>query len=188
MKVIVGLGNPERRYRDTPHNVGFRVVDVLADRAGGCRLRRSWRFRARVGDASIAGERALLVQPQTYMNRSGLAIGALLRYHKRPVSDLMVVLDDADLEMGCLRLRRKGSSGGHRGLESVIEQLGTSEFLRVRVGVGRDLAGGSLYDYVLRPLAGVELDKLCESAARAADAVACVIEKGPDAAMNAFNS
>ena len=142
MKVIVGLGNPGKAYAHTPHNVGFDVVHELARRLG-CTLSLNRRFAARVGRTVGAETELLLVQPQTYMNDSGAAVAPILRYRKLTPADLVVVLDDADLPLGRLRIRKQGSSGGHRGLQSIVDALGTGEFIRVRVGIGRGESGGT---------------------------------------------
>jgi PTH1 family peptidyl-tRNA hydrolase len=137
VKLIAGLGNPGESYANTPHNVGFDVVDVLAQR-----LEAGWKnssgFHARVARAVYAGETLMLVKPQTFMNLSGTSVAPLLRYYGGEPKDLTVVLDDADLPLGRLRIRAGGSSGGHRGLVSLIESLGTEAFPRVRLGVGRE--------------------------------------------------
>ena len=145
MKLVVGLGNPGRKYAGTRHNVGFEIVDVLA-----ARHRLDW--EGAPAEAVMAKWRAagaLLVKPLTFMNLSGHAIGDLLRYYKIDVPDLLVVVDEAQLELGRLRARANGSAGGHNGLKSVIEQLGTEEFARLRVGVGRGDSRRDLADHVL---------------------------------------
>lgn len=185
MRVIVGLGNPGRRYAGTPHNVGFEVVDLLARREGH-RLRGSLRFRVRMARAARGDGVWLLVQPQTYMNASGEAIGPLLRYHRLAPEHLIVVLDDADLPLGRLRLRGQGSSGGHRGLRSIIEQVGSDAFVRVRIGIGR--RGDDMVDHVLSPFPAADREPAAQAIARAADAVTHVCEKGLESAMNEYNA
>ncbi len=186
MNVIVGLGNPGRRYERTPHNVGFAALDVLAEQAG-CRVRRSLRFRARIGKAHLAGSPVLLVKPETYMNRSGHAVVAALRYFKADRADLVLVLDDADLPVGRIRVRPKGGSGGHRGLASVIEQVGGDDFARVRIGVGRRHEASNLVSHVLRPYGADEWAAMEKVVGCAAEAVRQIVESGTEAAMNAFN-
>jgi len=186
VKLIVGLGNPGKRYRSTWHNVGFAVVDALCAREG-CRLRRSLRFRARLARAVMGGADVLFVQPQTYMNNSGRAVAAIARYRRVPVTDLVVVMDDADLPLGRVRIRGRGGHGGHKGLGSVIEHVGSDVFARVRVGIGRGADTSSLYEHVLRPVRGAEREALDAMVARAADAVQHLLQHGLDAAMNAFN-
>ena len=151
----------------------------------GCTFRKRLRFRARTAEAQIGTEPVLLVKPETYMNRSGQAVGALLRFRKLDVTDVIVVVDDADLELGRIRIRPQGSSGGHRGLVSIEEHVGKG-FARVRIGIGRS-EQEALVDHVLTPLAAsqrVVLDKVVEVAS---DAIGMLIEKGANEAMNAFN-
>lgn len=185
MKLVVGLGNPGERYAETPHNAGFMVVAELAARFGAT-LRASSRCQAKIGPAVLGRETILLAQPQTYMNLSGEAVASILRFRKIPADDILVVLDDADLEPGRVRVRPGGSSGGHRGLESIIGALGTSAFARVRVGIGRDRTK-DLVDQVLAPLRPEELEALRQAVRTAADAVLCAIEHGVPEAMNRFN-
>jgi PTH1 family peptidyl-tRNA hydrolase len=185
VKVIAGLGNPGREYAQTPHNVGFDVVEALAERfQAGWRISR--RFQARTARVSHAGCECLLVQPQTFMNLSGNSVAAVLRYHGGGLGDLVVVLDDADLPLGRLRIRKAGSSGGHRGLASVIEALGSSDFARVRLGVGREGQGG-LVDYVLGRFDGPRLAQARQTVTAAADAVLDCVAEGVDVAMNRWN-
>jgi PTH1 family peptidyl-tRNA hydrolase len=186
VKVIAGLGNPGAEYDDTPHNVGFDVVALMADRLSA-EWRRNTGFQARMARADGPGGPWLLVQPQTFMNRSGLCVAPLLRYHGGSCEDLVVVLDDADLPLGRLRIRAGGGSGGHRGLASVIEALGTGAFARVRLGVGRTTAQGGLVDHVLGQFAPAQRCVVRQMVATAADAVQCLVEKGLAEAMNRFN-
>ncbi len=187
MKIIAGLGNPGGAYAGTPHNVGFDALDVLAKR-WGCTFRRGLRFAAHTAKVDYRDERLLLVKPQTYMNRSGAAIGAILRYNKAAPDDLIVVLDDADLELGRLRVRPGGGTGGHKGLASVVEHVGTGQFVRIRIGIGRRGAGENLVGHVLRPFAEEARRVVDEMTARAADAVCCVLDSGVADAMNQFNA
>ena len=187
VKVVVGLGNPGEGYARTPHNVGFLVVESLAARLD-CRLKASGRFQARIGTASHAGQELLLAEPQTFMNSSGLAVVAILGYRKLGPEDLMVVTDDADLPLGTLRLRKKGSSAGHRGIASIAGVLGTSEFERVRVGIGRGQPGSNLVRHVLNAFGDDEWEIANRAITNAADAVLCAVEHGMDTAMNRFNT
>jgi len=187
VKIVVGLGNPGARYRNTPHNVGFATVDALAERLD-CRLRRSLRFRAHVGAGRVADQDVLLVQPLTYMNNSGVAVGAVLRYRKLGPEALVVVMDDADLPCGKLRIRKQGGSGGHRGLQSVIDGVGSQAFVRVRLGIGRRESGAGLVEHVLSPFSAEERAAVEQTIDRAAQAVICVIECGADEAMNRSNA
>ncbi len=186
VNVLVGLGNPGRQYAHTPHNAGFRVVEEVARRQGDS-LRESRRFEACIAKTDVEGRRTMLVQPLTYMNASGSAVAAILSCNGASPSDMIVVLDDADLEAGLLRIRKRGGSGGHRGLQSILEAVGTDEFVRVRVGIGRDPRVENLADHVLRPLVGEAKDVFDRTVARAADAVACILREGADMAMNRFN-
>ena len=185
--MVVGLGNPGRQYARTPHNVGFRVIDEIARRLDQS-LRESSRFEARVAKVDVEGRRTVLVQPLTFMNNSGAAVGAVLRCNGVAPSDMIVVLDDADLNAGALRIRQKGGSGGHRGLQSILDAIGTDAFVRVRIGIGRDPERESLVSHVLRPLSGEAKDAVEGAVLRAADAVACILKEGADMAMNRFNA
>jgi PTH1 family peptidyl-tRNA hydrolase len=187
VKVVVGLGNPGEAYERTPHNMGFMVVDNLAERLG-CRMRLSGRFQAMTGSAQYAGQELLLVEPQTFMNESGRSVGASLGYRKLGPADLLVVADDADLPLGALRMRKKGSSGGHRGLESIAEVLGTNDFGRLRVGIGRGRPGADLVKHVLNAFGREEWSEAEKAVKEAADAVLCWIEHGAERAMNRFNT
>ncbi|MGH2356622.1 MAG: aminoacyl-tRNA hydrolase [Candidatus Limnocylindria bacterium] len=186
MRVICGLGNPGERYRLTRHNVGFRVVDLLADRWG-----LAGQGRIRDGAARLehslpepAG-RVLLVKPMRYMNLSGGPLRAALRQTDAATArDLLVVADDVDLPLGRVRLRRAGSAGGHNGLRDIISALGTNEFDRLRVGIGR---AGETVDHVLATFAASERDLATEAIAIAADAAELWLRQGIEAAMNAFN-
>jgi len=183
MKLVVGLGNPGRKYVGTRHNVGFEIVDVLAERH-----RLDW--ESAPADAVMAkwrGAGALLVKPVTFMNLSGHAIGDVLRYYKIEVPDLLVVVDEAQLELGRLRARANGSAGGHNGLKSVIEQLGTDQFARLRLGVGRGDARRDLADHVLATFEADEREVVTEAIARAADAVETFVNEGIGPVMNKFN-
>jgi PTH1 family peptidyl-tRNA hydrolase len=181
MWVIVGLGNPGASYADSRHNVGFTTVDALA---------RRWRIvlnphgSARVGSGIVAGQPAVLVEPQTYMNRSGEALAEL--DVSAPDDHMLVVHDDLDLPAGNLRIRQHGGSGGHRGVASIVERYGM-EFVRVRVGIGRPPAGVVVSDHVLNPPAADEQAVLQESIARACAAIESVLGDGLATAMNRFN-
>jgi len=189
MKAICGLGNPGERYRLTRHNVGFRVIDLLADRwglTGAGRVRDgSARLEVERGDPS---ERVLLVKPLKYMNLSGGPLKAAIRQTEiDPTSDLLVVTDDVDLPLGRLRLRREGSAGGHNGLRDIIAALGTNEFSRLRVGIGRPGGSRVTLDHVLATFKPDEQEIVTEAIATAADAVERWLADGIDEAMNTFN-
>jgi peptidyl-tRNA hydrolase, PTH1 family len=182
--LVVGLGNPGPEYARTRHNVGFMVVDELSRRH---RIPiRSSQHGARVGEGEIAGEPVALVKPLTYMNVSGRAVGPLLQRHSLPPVNLVVIYDDADLPVGKIRVRARGSAGGHGGLKSIIGTIGSSEFPRVRIGIGR--AGkGDLVDHVLGGFRHDERETVEHAVQRAADAVEHFLSHGIDAAMNRFN-
>jgi len=189
MKVICGLGNPGERYRLTRHNVGFRVVDLLADRWG-----LSGQGKVREGAARLEADRpepvgrVLLVKPMRYMNLSGGSLKAALRQTDvDPVSDLLVVADDVDLPLGRIRLRREGSAGGHNGLRDIIAALGTNEFSRLRVGIGRPGSARATVDHVLATFSPKERELADEAIATAADAAERWLHDGIEAAMNEYN-
>jgi len=186
VKIIVGLGNPGREYEMTRHNIGFLVLDELAERLG-VSFRRSWRFPAQIGRGMIGSEKVRLIKPQTYMNRSGLAVVPILRKEKCGIDDLLVVFDDVALERGQLRVRAQGSSGKHNGVQSVINALGSSAFSRIRVGIGQKPDKLTLSDYVLGPFSAAERDGLKDIIGRAADAVEMTCTAGVEQAMNCFN-
>lgn len=186
VKLIVGLGNPGPRYRDTLHNVGFMAMDVLAARHGV-------RFEAAPADAVMARARGtdgglLLVKPLTYMNLSGGAVGDLLRYYKIPVEDLLVVLDEVALPAGQLRARPAGSAGGHNGLKSIIGVLGTEQFARLRIGVGRGDPRRDLADHVLSAIPPDVRAVVDDAVVTAADAVECFARDGIEKTMQVFNA
>jgi PTH1 family peptidyl-tRNA hydrolase len=189
MKVICGLGNPGERYRLTRHNVGFRVVDLLADR---------WALtghgRVRDGAARLEAElpepigRVLLVKPMRYMNASGGPLKSALRQtDAEPATDLLVIADDVDLPLGRIRLRREGSAGGHNGLRDIISALGSNEFSRLRVGIGRPGSSRATVDHVLATFSPAERELATEAIATAADAAERWLRDGIDATMNEYN-
>jgi PTH1 family peptidyl-tRNA hydrolase len=185
MRLIVGLGNPGRRYRGTRHNIGHEVLDLVA-RAHGVAINTDdgW---AEIGRGTIGGQRVILARPQTYMNVSGTAVADLRRRHRVAPHDLLVVFDDIDLPVGTVRMRGQGSHGGHNGLRSVIDALGTSDMPRVRVGVGRPPEGIDPADYVLERPSPAERALLDDAVRRAAEGVALWIAEGIEAAMRHSN-
>lgn len=185
MKIVVGLGNPGRKYERTRHNAGFMAVDELARRL---RFDLSGeKYHALIGKGRIDGEEALLLKPQTFMNESGRSVGAALRYTTAEVANLIVVHDELDLPLGTARVKIGGGHGGHNGLRSIIDHLGSPEFIRVRVGIGRPAPGFDPADYVLSPFLPGEQQAAAEAMAKAADAVQAIVRDGLTKAMNAFN-
>jgi len=184
MKLIVGLGNPGRRYQGTRHNIGARVIDTLARRHHVALREEGW---ADVGALTLDGARVLLARPQTYVNVSGTAVADLRRRHRLPLENLLVAFDDLDLPVGQIRLRAKGGHGGHNGMRSIIEALGSEEFARLRVGIGRPPEGVDPADYVLSRFSKEEQARLDEAVERAADAVEAFVRRGIEAAMSASN-
>jgi PTH1 family peptidyl-tRNA hydrolase len=186
MKLIVGLGNPGRRYRQTRHNVGWEVISRLARRAR-IAVDDEDGF-SEVGRGSIGGTRVILARPQTYVNVSGEAVRDLRRRHRLRPQDILVVIDDLDLPLGRLRLRASGSAGGHNGLKSIIEALGTTEFPRLRVGIGRPPEGVDPADHVLTRFTSDERAVVDAALDRAAEAIETAITEGIETAMNRFNA
>ena len=183
-KMVVGLGNPGRRYAKTRHNIGFAVIDALAEHLG-IKVRRR-RLDSAVGEVSFADKKLILLKPWRYMNRSGGPVAKALRYYGLEPSDLLVVVDDMALEPGRLRIRAEGSSGGHNGLTDIIYRLGTSEFCRLRVGIGHS-GGQEAVDFVLSRPGSAEKAQLAEAVGRAREAVLCWVEHGVRTAMDRFN-
>jgi PTH1 family peptidyl-tRNA hydrolase len=183
---VVGLGNPGERYRRTRHNAGFMVVDALAARAGGVRGREE--ADAWVAEAEVGGERAQLVKPLTFMNRSGVAVARLLEATGGSPADLVVVVDDVALDLGMLRVRERGSHGGHNGLRSLIDVLGTEEFIRLRLGVRKGELPEDLAGYVLGEFPPEDVLVVQEMVALGADAVTCIVKYGVTETMNRFNA
>ena len=184
-RLIVGLGNPGNSYQDTRHNIGFRVMDVLATRLGTAfQVEKRWESHV----AKFTG--GFLVKPQTYMNLSGRAVGSVGRFYKITPQETLVVFDDVDLPLGRLRLRASGSAAGHNGLKSLISTLGTDQFPRVKVGIGADSgrpAGDRLVGHVLGRFSEEEKAAVAQAVDRAADAVMGALKSGLGAAMNFFN-
>ncbi|KKM10935.1 peptidyl-tRNA hydrolase [Clostridiales bacterium PH28_bin88] len=185
MKMLVGLGNPGARYETTKHNVGMMVIDLLADELG-IEVTRS-RCRALVGEGRVGAQRVALVKPQTFMNLSGEAVGPLANWYKIPPEDIIVIHDDLDLDTGRLRLRARGGDGGHRGIRSIMDHLGTDRFVRVKIGVGRPPAGWDAADHVLAPFSDDEWSLVEQALARAAEAARALLETDVEAAMNRYN-
>lgn len=185
--LVAGLGNPGAEYAQTRHNVGFQVVECLA-RRWGCAWEESRQLRARMARAVYGDQRGWLCEPLTYMNLSGEAVGAALDYYQVPLTRLLVIVDDADLPLGVLRLRPEGSSGGHHGLESIQNRVGSTAFARLRVGIGRQTAQPrELVSHVLSRFGAEEKGLADKAVERAACQVECWLADGVQAAMNQFN-
>ena len=185
VRLIVGLGNPGAEYAWTPHNLGFLVLDELAERAR-VRIERP-EAKSYIGKGKLAGQEVVLAKPQTYMNLSGLAVREIAERYEFEVGQMVVVVDEAALPWGFLRIRERGSAGGHNGLKSIIGATGTDEFIRVRLGIQPDHPVGDLGAYVLRPFRKAELEAAAEMVHQAADAVELILAEGVSSAMNRYN-
>ena len=185
MYLIVGLGNPTAKYEKTRHNAGFDVIDAIADKYGiELNLRKGKAF---CGTGYIEGQKVMLAKPQTYMNLSGESVREIVSYYDIDLEDLIVIYDDFDLEIGTIRIRKKGSAGSHNGMKSIIGQIQSKDFPRIRIGIGKSGGGAEWKDFVLGKTSKQD-EKLIEDAVdRAADAVGCILEKGIDKAMNEYN-
>jgi len=186
MHLIVGLGNPGAEYAKTRHNAGFALVERLAEN-----WRANWanecKFAARVAKAERSGEKVLLCEPQTFMNLSGEAVGALVKFYQLPVEKILIAVDDADLALGEIRLRPDGGSGGHHGLESVAEHLGSKKYARLRIGIGRKNEARQITGHVLGKFSAEENARLEQVLERAAGQVECWLDGGIQKAMSQFN-
>jgi PTH1 family peptidyl-tRNA hydrolase len=186
VKLIVGLGNPGIEYQFTPHNLGFLTIDRIANGLGI--EVRNRQCRALTARATIAGEPAVLAKPETYMNLSGLSVVELVAEHQVDVTrDLIVIYDELDLPLGTIRIRQRGSSAGHNGMESILSALGTDEFLRIRLGIAPDHKIADSVKYVLTPFRKVQFELVDEVLDTAAKAVDVILKEGPATAMNRFN-
>jgi peptidyl-tRNA hydrolase, PTH1 family len=187
LRLIVGLGNPGRHYARTRHNAGFVAVERLAERWSAA-WRRQSKFSARMAVADRDGHRLVLCEPETFMNASGEAVGAVMAYYKMVREALLVVVDDADLPVGEIRLRARGSSGGHHGLESIGQHLGTREFARLRIGIGRgQTTEREITGHVLAEFSRAESELMDKVWTRACDQMECWVQEGVGQAMNRFN-
>ncbi len=186
MRLIAGLGNPGRNYRWTRHNMGFLLLEELAGKHGielGKKGLKAVYGRGRIGNVD-----AVLAEPQTFMNLSGEAVGGLLRFFKIPPEDLIVIHDDLDLPFGTIRIRLRGGHGGHKGIQSILHHVGSDEFIRLKVGIGRpENPGQDPADFVLEPLTPDNRDELKEVLARGVEAAEVLLAEGPQEAMNLFH-
>ncbi len=187
MYIIAGLGNPTREYENTRHNIGFMTIDMLAEKYDISVT--TCKHKALIGKGVINGVKAVLVKPLTYMNLSGEAIREIVDYYKvDATSELIVIYDDISLDVGQLRIRKKGSAGGHNGIKNIIANLGHDTFMRIKIGVGEKPKGYDLVDYVLGHFAGEELTVIRESIEKADGALQLMLEGRVDAAMNEYNT
>jgi len=185
MYIIAGLGNPTRAYIGTRHNIGFAVIDAIADKFNISVEHKQ--HKALIGKGMAAGEKVILAKPQTYMNLSGESIREICNYYKVTEDKIIVIFDDISLDVGQIRIKKKGSAGGHNGIKSIIENLGTMDFPRVKIGVGNKPPKMDLADYVLGHFAKGELEKIDESIEKAVQAVEIMLSESNEAAMNKFN-
>ena len=186
MYVIVGLGNPGREYADTKHNVGFMVIDKLADQYNIDVTK--FKHKAFVGDGIISGKKVMLVKPQTYMNLSGESVKEIMSFYKVPTENMIVIYDDTSLEAGLIRLREKGSAGGHNGIKNIISHMGTGCFNRIKVGIGEKPNGWDLADYVLAKFSKDDEPLINSGIDKASQAAGIFISLGMQDAMNKFNA
>ncbi len=186
MYIIVGLGNPGREYQNTRHNIGFQVIDAIAEK-NNISVKEK-KYKALIGKGVVAGQKVLLVKPQTYMNLSGESVREVIDYYKiDEKKELIVISDDISLDVGQIRIRKKGSAGGHNGLKNIILHLGHDQFERIKMGVGEKPQGYDLADYVLGHFTQMEQEILQDSIARASQAVETIMTEGVDQAMNRYN-
>ena len=186
MYIIVGLGNPTKEYEGTRHNVGFDVIDAIADKYNISVTER--KHRAFCGSGMIAGKKVILVKPQTYMNLSGESVRGFVDFYKIDIeTELLVIFDDVSLDVGQLRIRKKGSAGGHNGIKNIIQHMGTSNFHRIKVGVGEKPKEYDLADYVLGHFSKAEKEMMLEGYQKSIQATEMILQDEIEAAMNQFN-
>ncbi|MGI5126104.1 aminoacyl-tRNA hydrolase [Pseudonocardia sp. CA-107938] len=186
--LVVGLGNPGPEYAGTRHNVGFRVVELLAARAGGGKFSRHRKANADVLEGRLGERRVVLAKPRTYMNVSGGPVAGLLQYYSVPLADLVVVHDELDIDFGVIRLKRGGGEGGHNGLRSISASVGSKDYLRVRFGIGRPPGRQDPADFVLKRFSAVEAKELDFAVDLAADATESLLADGLEPAQNKFHA
>lgn len=186
MIIIAGLGNPGREYAPTRHNVGFDVIDVLADKYNI--NMNKLKFKGITGEGIIDGKKVLLIKPSTYMNNSGLSIREAINFYKVEMKDLLVIYDDIDIDFGSIRIRKKGSSGSHNGMKSIIYHLGVDTFPRIKIGIGKKPEGYDLADFVLSKFSQDERKIIDEAIKKAAEATDSFIKDGIDYCMNNYNT
>jgi PTH1 family peptidyl-tRNA hydrolase len=185
LKLVIGLGNPGLRYKNTRHNIGFSVVKEISKEFGIPLRKRT--YNGLLGRGAVNGKKVILFAPETYMNLSGEAVRKAMQKEKIPPEDSLVACDDINLKFGFIRLRKKGSSGGHNGMNSIIEYLGTDDFPRLRIGVGKSHKVSDVARFVLKPFDSAERPLLKDIIGRASRCAACWVKDGPDKAMSRFN-
>lgn len=185
MKLIAGLGNPTKEYDGTRHNIGFMAIDALAEEYG-IRVD-TLKHKAMTGSGYIGGQKVILAKPVTYMNLSGEAVRAISDYYKIPAEDILIIFDDTTLDVGRMRIRKKGSAGGHNGIKSIIAHLGTTEFPRVKIGIGAKREGQDLADYVLSRFPKEDKEALKEVLEDTKNAVELIVQDDIEEAMNRYN-
>lgn len=183
--IIVGLGNPEKEFKGTRHNVGFEVVNKIAF-DNNIPINKA-KFRAHIGEGLINGKKVMLVKPQTYMNRSGESVRDILAFYKKTPEDVVIIYDDVALHLGDIRMRQNGSGGGHNGMNNIIYQLETQDFLRIRVGIGQKPSGWELNDYVLGRFLPKDMEAIVEGITKASDAAEMLLKTSPTDVMNKYN-
>lgn len=186
MYVVVGLGNPGPLYNNTRHNIGFRIIDMFAERHG-ININKE-KYKGLVGEKRFCGEKVLFVKPMTYMNLSGECVSKIVRFNKVPPQNIIVIYDDINFNPGKIRIREQGSAGGHNGIKSIISHLNTDEFIRIRFGVGSPKKGQDLADFVLGKFNELEEQLLVKPLDRACDALECILMESVQSAMNNYNN
>ena len=185
MYLIIGLGNPEEEYSKTRHNMGFNAINKIAEQYG-IKVNKS-KFQGLYESAIIEGQKVMLIKPQTYMNLSGECIKQFVDFYKIQKEEILVIYDDMDIEPGKIKIRKKGGTGGHNGMKSIIKMLGTEEFVRIRTGIGRPEHSGDDINYVIGAIPEEEIPKLQEGVEKAKEAVIEILKNGIDSAMNKLN-
>ncbi len=186
MFVVVGLGNPGKEYTNTRHNVGFDLIDLLADR-NNIKINKI-KFKSVYGEGIIGSEKVLLVKPQTYMNNSGITVRDIYNFYKVPIENIIVIVDDIDIDFATVKIKKKGSAGTHNGLKSIIYLLQRDDFPRVKIGIGKKHENQDLANFVLSRFSKEEREIIEESLLTGAEAVETIIKRGVEQAMNEFNT
>lgn len=185
MYLVVGLGNPDEEYVNTRHNMGFNTIDKICKQYNINITKR--KFDGIYGEFNIENEKVILLKPQTYMNLSGKSIIQFVKFYKIPMDRVIIIYDDIDVEKGNIKIRKKGSSGSHNGMKSVISELGTEEFTRIRVGIGKPEFKNDMINYVIGKISKEEIENLEEGTTKACKAITEILKSGVDIAMNKFN-